>query len=80
MAATPSINTPVAVMRPAGERFHSQFDWLDSWPAFHSGPSGSELDGLWPLRVSTTTPLPLKKGPAYPHRDMEIITVMVDVT
>ena len=44
MAATPSINPPVAVMRPAGERFHSQFDWLDSW---HSFSFGSHQDPNW---------------------------------
>ena len=80
MAATPSINTPVAVMRPAGERFHSQFDWLDSW---HSFSFGSHQDPNWmgfgPLRVINDDTIAAGKGfGMHPHRDMEIITVMVD--
>ena len=80
MSATPSISTPGTVMRPAAERFHSQLDWLDSW---HSFSFGSHQDPNWmgfgPLRVINDDTIAAGKGfGMHPHRDMEIITVMVD--
>jgi len=80
MTAAPSKNTPEAVMRPADERFHSQLDWLDSW---HSFSFGSHQDPNWmgfgPLRVINDDTIAAGKGfGMHPHRDMEIITVMVD--
>ena len=67
-------------MRPAAERFHSQLDWLDSW---HSFSFGSHQDPNWmgfgPLRVINDDTIAAGKGfGMHPHRDMEIITVMVD--
>ena len=80
MSAAPSISTPEAVMRPAAERFHSQLDWLDSW---HSFSFGGHQDPNWmgfgPLRVINDDTIAAGKGfGMHPHRDMEIITVMVD--
>ena len=80
MSAAPSISTPEAVMRPAAERFHSQLDWLDSW---HSFSFGSHQDPNWmgfgPLRVINDDTIAAGQGfGMHPHRDMEIITVMVD--
>ncbi len=68
------------VLRPAGERFHSQLDWLDSW---HSFSFSSHYDPAWmgfgPLRVINDDTIAAGRGfGMHPHRDMEIITVMVE--
>ena len=68
------------VFRPAAERFHSQLDWLDSW---HSFSFSSHFDPAWmgfgPLRVINDDTIAAGRGfGMHPHRDMEIITVMVD--
>ena len=67
------------VWRPAGERFHSQLDWLDSW---HSFSFSDHLDPAWmgfgPLRVINDDTIAAGRGfGMHPHRDMEIITVMI---
>ena len=69
-----------AVFRPAAERFHSQLNWLDSW---HSFSFGSHQDPNWrgfgPLRVINDDTIAAGQGfGMHPHRDMEIITVMVE--
>ena len=68
------------VFRPAAERFHSQLDWLDSW---HSFSFSSHYDPAWmgfgPLRVINDDRIAAGRGfGMHPHRDMEIITVMVE--
>ncbi|MFM7732397.1 MAG: pirin family protein [Cyanobium sp.] len=68
------------VFRPASERFHSQLDWLDSW---HSFSFSSHYDPAWmgfgPLRVINDDTIAAGRGfGMHPHRDMEIITVMVE--
>ena len=68
------------MLRPAAERFHSELDWLDSW---HSFSFGSHQDPNWmgfgPLRVINDDTIAAGQGfGMHPHRDMEIITVMVD--
>jgi redox-sensitive bicupin YhaK (pirin superfamily) len=68
------------VLRPAAERFHSQLDWLDSW---HSFSFSSHYDPAWmgfgPLRVINDDRIAAGRGfGMHPHRDMEIITVMVE--
>ncbi|MCP9857486.1 MULTISPECIES: pirin-like bicupin family protein [unclassified Cyanobium] len=68
------------VFRPAGERFHSQLDWLDSWHSFsfshHHDPAWM---GFGPLRVINDDTIAAGSGfGLHPHRDMEIVTVMVD--
>ena len=68
------------VFRPAGERFHSQLDWLDSWHSFsfshHHDPAWM---GYGPLRVINDDTIAAGRGfGLHPHRDMEIVTVMVD--
>ena len=72
--------TSTVILRPADERFHSQLDWLDSW---HSFSFGSHQDPNWmgfgPLRVINDDTIAAGQGfGMHPHRDMEIITVMVD--
>ena len=68
------------VFRPAAERFHSQLDWLDSW---HSFSFSSHYDPAWmgfgSLRVINDDVIAAGTGfGMHPHRDMEIITVMVE--
>jgi redox-sensitive bicupin YhaK (pirin superfamily) len=68
------------VFRPANARFHSQLDWLDSW---HSFSFSSHYDPAWmgfgPLRVINDDRIAAGRGfGMHPHRDMEIITVMVE--
>jgi quercetin 2,3-dioxygenase len=67
------------VLRPAGERFHSRLEWLDSW---HSFSFSSHYDPAWmgfgPLRVINDDTIAAGRGfGMHPHRDMEIVTVMV---
>ena len=68
------------VWRPAAERFHSQLDWLDSW---HSFSFSNHYDPAWmgfgPLRVINDDTIAAGRGfGMHPHRDMEIITVMIE--
>ncbi|MEB3255143.1 MAG: pirin family protein [Synechococcaceae cyanobacterium] len=79
MTSTPAA-TPALVFRPAAERFHSQLDWLDSW---HSFSFSSHYDPAWmgfgPLRVINDDRIAAGRGfGMHPHRDMEIVTVMVE--
>ena len=80
MPRTPPANTSTLILRPAAQRFHSQLDWLDSW---HSFSFGSHQDPNWmgfgPLRVINDDTIAAGQGfGMHPHRDMEIITVMVE--
>jgi redox-sensitive bicupin YhaK (pirin superfamily) len=68
------------VFRPSAERFHSSLDWLDSW---HSFSFSSHYDPAWmgfgPLRVINDDTIAAGRGfGMHPHKDMEIITVMVE--
>ena len=68
------------LFRPAAERFHSQLDWLDSW---HTFSFSNHYDPAWmgfgPLRVINDDTIAAGRGfGMHPHRDMEIITVMVE--
>jgi redox-sensitive bicupin YhaK (pirin superfamily) len=81
-AATAASTAPAPglVFRPAAERFHSQLDWLDSW---HSFSFSSHYDPAWtgfgPLLVINDDRISAGRGfGMHPHRDMEIVTVMVE--
>jgi redox-sensitive bicupin YhaK (pirin superfamily) len=68
------------VLRRGGERFHSRLDWLDSWHTFsfanHHDPAWM---GFGPLRVINDDTIAAGRGfGMHPHRDMEIVTVMVE--
>ncbi|MEB3307628.1 MAG: pirin family protein [Cyanobacteriota bacterium] len=68
------------VLRPAEERFHTRLDWLDSWHSFsfstHSDP---DWMGFGPLRVINDDRISAGRGfGMHSHRDMEIVTVMVE--
>jgi redox-sensitive bicupin YhaK (pirin superfamily) len=78
---TPAITTRSGlVFRPAAERFHSQLDWLDSWHTFSfSSHYDPDWMGFGPLRVINDDTIAAGRGfGMHPHRDMEIITVMVE--
>ncbi len=68
------------VFRPAAERFHSQLDWLDSWHSFSfAGHHDPAWMGFGPLRVINDDTIAAGRGfGMHPHRDMEIVTVMVE--
>jgi redox-sensitive bicupin YhaK (pirin superfamily) len=75
-----ALSVEALVLRPAAERFHSQLDWLESW---HSFSFSSHHDPAWmgfgPLRVINDDTIAAGQGfGMHPHRDMEIITVMVE--
>ena len=76
---SPSPSDTGLLFRPAAARFHSQLDWLDSW---HTFSFASHVDPAWmgfgPLRVINDDTIAAGRGfGMHPHRDMEIITVMV---
>ena len=80
MTQVAPVNTPSLLMRPAGERFHSQRGWLDSWHSFSfAGHHHPDWMGFGPLRVINDDTIAAGEGfGMHPHRDMEIITVMVE--
>lgn len=74
------ITQPKLLIRPAAERFHSERNWLDSRHTFsfadHHDP---KWIGFEPLLVINDDSIGAGQGfGMQPHRDMEIITLMVD--
>ncbi len=71
---------PELLIRPSAERFHSKRDWLDSWHTFcFAGHHHPNWMGFGPLLVINDDTIAAGQGfGMHPHRDMEIITVMVD--
>ena len=71
---------PDLIFRRGTGRFHSQTGWLDSW---HSFSFAEHFDPIWtgfgPLLVINDDRIDAGQGfGMHPHRDMEIITVMVE--
>ncbi len=68
------------VFRPSKERFHSVNDWLDSWHSFSfAGHHHPEWMRFGPLRVINDDTIAAGRGfGMHSHRDMEIITVMIE--
>ena len=80
MKAISTAEHAALVFRPAQERFHSVLDWLESWHSFsfagHHDPSWMSFG---PLRVINDDTISAGRGfGMHSHRDMEIITVMIE--
>jgi redox-sensitive bicupin YhaK (pirin superfamily) len=73
------VGQPGLVLRPAAERFHSSHGWLESWHSFSfAGHDHPAWRGFGPLLVINDDTVAAGRGfGMHPHRDMEIITVMV---
>ncbi len=71
---------PPLCFRAAGERFLSRRDWLESWHSFSfGGHDDPRWRGFGPLRVINDDRFAAGSGfGLHPHRDMDIITVMVE--
>ncbi len=70
----------VITLRKAGDRFHTEAGWLDSWHTFsfaeHYHPDHS---GFSVLRViNDDTVAPGQGFGSHPHRDMEILSYVLD--
>jgi hypothetical protein len=67
-------------VRRAGERFHTELDWLDSWHSFSFGPHyDARNTHFGQLLVSNDDVIRGGRGFAtHGHRDMEIVTWVLD--
>ncbi|MGJ8695881.1 MAG: pirin family protein [Verrucomicrobiaceae bacterium] len=71
---------PKIQVRRAGERFHSDHGWLKAWHTFsfadHYDPG---FTGFSSLRVINDDTISARQGfGEHPHRDMEIITYVIE--
>jgi redox-sensitive bicupin YhaK (pirin superfamily) len=71
---------PGLLFRPARDRFHSRHGWLESWHSFSfAGHFDPRWRGFGPLLVINDDTIAARSGfGMHPHRDMEIITVMLE--
>jgi redox-sensitive bicupin YhaK (pirin superfamily) len=63
-------------VRPAGTRFHTQLDWLDSWHSFSFGPHHDPRNTGHGLLIVNNDDVVHGGGgfATHAHRDMEIVT------
>lgn len=73
---------PTVDVRPAGTRFHTQAGWLDSWHSFsfssHYDPANTGHGLL--LVLNDDRVAPATGFGTHPHRDMEIVTWVLEGT
>lgn len=67
------------VLRPAGQRGHTEIDWLDSWHSFSFGQYyDPRYMGFGDLRViNDDTVAPGQGFGTHPHDNMEIISIVL---
>src|SRR5262245_35118505 len=67
-------------LRKADDRFHTKIDWLDSNHTFSFGDHQDQrYMGFRTLRVINDDRVAAGRGfPSHPHRDMEIITYVLE--
>jgi quercetin 2,3-dioxygenase len=73
-------STKTIVIRRAGERFHTQLDWLDSWHSFNFNHFYSPDDAGHGLLVVNNDDV-VRAGTGFGthgHRDMEIVTWVLE--
>lgn len=73
-------NTIAVDIRRAASRFHTEADWLDSWHSFSFGPHHDAKNTGHGLLVvlNDDIVLPGKGFGRHPHKDMEIVTWVLD--
>ncbi len=73
-------NPAMISIRKATDRFHTKAGWLDSWHTFSFGDHRDpKYDGFRALRViNDDTVAPGQGFGAHPHRDMEIVSYVLD--
>ncbi len=73
-------NRAMISIRKATDRFHTKAGWLDSWHTFSFGDHRDpKYDGFRALRViNDDTVAPGQGFGAHPHRDMEIVSYVLD--
>jgi len=67
-------------VRRARDRSHTRIDWLDSWHSFSFGPHYDPANTQHGLLVVSNDDVivPGAGFPTHPHRDMEIVTWVLD--
>jgi quercetin 2,3-dioxygenase len=72
--------TPAVDVRRAGERFHTRIDWLDSHHSFSFGPHHDPANTHFGVLMVNNDDV-VRAGTGFdthPHRDMEIVTWVLD--